>query len=255
MANEGSYPENARALAMNGAEVLYRGSIPHPAASNYYFEIQNRARALDNNLYILAPNMGTYFLTRGLRGAHRHVRRHVDDRRLPRPDRRPAALRRRVDVGVRADQHRGAPPSPRHERLDELDEGPAHGDVPTRLRSSRSTRRTSTSSGRRTGMPSTRRPSPTARCASCTSATSGPSPPRRRWSSTCWPTPSSADHLAQTDPVARLHRGRCSVSRPGVIVTIQPPSPLSAVCHTPDQCLAGGDLDDSPPSSNSCTKR
>ena len=32
MANEGSYPENARALAMNGAEVVYRASIPHPAA-------------------------------------------------------------------------------------------------------------------------------------------------------------------------------------------------------------------------------
>src|SRR5512144_600215 len=64
MANEGSYPENARALAMNGAEVLYRASIPHPAASNDYFEIQNRARALDNNLYILAPNMGTYYLTK-----------------------------------------------------------------------------------------------------------------------------------------------------------------------------------------------
>jgi predicted amidohydrolase len=64
MANEGSYPENARALAMNGAEVLYRASIPHPAASNDYFGIQNRARALDNNLYILAPNMGTYYLTK-----------------------------------------------------------------------------------------------------------------------------------------------------------------------------------------------
>jgi predicted amidohydrolase len=63
MANEGSYPENARALAMNGAEVLYRASIPHPAASNDYFEIQNRARALDNNLFIVAPNMGTYYLT------------------------------------------------------------------------------------------------------------------------------------------------------------------------------------------------
>ena len=49
---------------MNGAEVLYRASIPHPAASNDYFEIQNRARALDNNLYIVAPNMGTYYLTK-----------------------------------------------------------------------------------------------------------------------------------------------------------------------------------------------
>lgn len=62
MANEGSYPEHARGLAMNGAEVVYRASIPHPAASNDYYEVQSRARALDNNLYILAPNMGTYYL-------------------------------------------------------------------------------------------------------------------------------------------------------------------------------------------------
>jgi predicted amidohydrolase len=63
MANEGSYPENARALAMNGAEVVYRASYPHPATGNEYFEIQSRARALDNNMYIVAPNMGTYYLT------------------------------------------------------------------------------------------------------------------------------------------------------------------------------------------------
>ncbi|MBI1894344.1 MAG: hydrolase [Candidatus Rokubacteria bacterium] len=62
MANEGSYPENARALAMNGAEVVYRASYPHPATGNEYFEIQSRARALDNNMYIVAPNMGTYYL-------------------------------------------------------------------------------------------------------------------------------------------------------------------------------------------------
>jgi predicted amidohydrolase len=62
MANEGSYPENARALAMNGAEVLYRASYPHPATGNEMFEIQSRARALDNNLYVVAPNMGTYYL-------------------------------------------------------------------------------------------------------------------------------------------------------------------------------------------------
>lgn len=63
MANEGSYPENARALALNGAEIVYRASIPHPAASNEYFEISTRARALDNNFYVVAPNMGAYFLT------------------------------------------------------------------------------------------------------------------------------------------------------------------------------------------------
>jgi predicted amidohydrolase len=62
MANEGSYPENARALALNGAEVVYRGSYPHPATGNGMFEIQSRARALDNNFYVVAPNMGTYYL-------------------------------------------------------------------------------------------------------------------------------------------------------------------------------------------------
>ena len=62
MANEGSYPENARALALNGAEVVYRASYPHPATGNEMFEIQSRARALDNNFYVVAPNMGTYHL-------------------------------------------------------------------------------------------------------------------------------------------------------------------------------------------------
>ena len=62
MANEGSYPENARALALNGAEVVYRASYPHPATGNEMFEIQSRARALDNNMYVIAPNMGTYYL-------------------------------------------------------------------------------------------------------------------------------------------------------------------------------------------------
>jgi predicted amidohydrolase len=62
MANEGSYPENARGLAMNGAEILYRAAYPHPHTGNEFFEIQNRARALDNNVYIVAPNMGTYYL-------------------------------------------------------------------------------------------------------------------------------------------------------------------------------------------------
>ena len=65
MANEGSYPENARALALNGAEVVYRASYPHPATGNDMFEIQSRARALDNNMYVVAPNMGTYYLHGG----------------------------------------------------------------------------------------------------------------------------------------------------------------------------------------------
>jgi predicted amidohydrolase len=62
MANEGSYPENARGLAMNGAEVVYRASYPHPHTGNEIFEIQSRARALDNNFYVVAPNLATYYL-------------------------------------------------------------------------------------------------------------------------------------------------------------------------------------------------
>lgn len=62
MANEGSYPENARGLALNGAEIVYRAAYPHPHTGNDFFEIQNRARALDNNFYVIAPNLGTYYL-------------------------------------------------------------------------------------------------------------------------------------------------------------------------------------------------
>ena len=49
------------ALAMNGAEVLYRASFPHRSSDAY--AVQTRARALDNNLYVIAPNVGTYYLT------------------------------------------------------------------------------------------------------------------------------------------------------------------------------------------------
>jgi beta-ureidopropionase len=62
MAMEGNYPENGRGLAMNGAEVVYRGSLPGPFTQHDIFEISNRARALENNMYIVAPNIGGYYL-------------------------------------------------------------------------------------------------------------------------------------------------------------------------------------------------
>lgn len=62
MAMEGSYPENGRGLALNGAEVVYRASLPAPFTQNDFFEISNRARALENNMYIVAPNMSSYYL-------------------------------------------------------------------------------------------------------------------------------------------------------------------------------------------------
>ena len=62
MAMEGNYPENGRGLAMNGAEVVYRASMPAPFTQNDIFEISNRARALENNMYIVAPNISWYYL-------------------------------------------------------------------------------------------------------------------------------------------------------------------------------------------------
>jgi predicted amidohydrolase len=57
---EGSYPETARGLAMNGAEIIYRPSYPEPYVANGLWEVQNRARALDNTLYVIAPNPASY---------------------------------------------------------------------------------------------------------------------------------------------------------------------------------------------------
>lgn len=57
---EGSYPETARGLAMNGAELIYRPSYPEPYVSNGLWEVQNRARALDNTCYVIAPNPAAY---------------------------------------------------------------------------------------------------------------------------------------------------------------------------------------------------
>ena len=45
MAMEGNYPENGRGLALNGAEVVYRASLPSPFTENDFFEVSKRARA------------------------------------------------------------------------------------------------------------------------------------------------------------------------------------------------------------------
>ncbi|RQG86712.1 hydrolase [Natrarchaeobius halalkaliphilus] len=63
LAIEGAYPEYVRGLAMNGAEVVCRIACPEPMVANNAWEIQNKARALDNNVYFMAPNLGTYYLT------------------------------------------------------------------------------------------------------------------------------------------------------------------------------------------------
>lgn len=56
---EGAFPEAWRAFAMNGAEILYHASLPEPWVSRGIFQLQNRARAMDNTCYMLAPNTGS----------------------------------------------------------------------------------------------------------------------------------------------------------------------------------------------------
>jgi predicted amidohydrolase len=57
-----SFPEIARGLAMNGAEIIYAPSYAEPYVGRGWHEIQIRARALDNNCYVISPNSGDWFL-------------------------------------------------------------------------------------------------------------------------------------------------------------------------------------------------
>jgi predicted amidohydrolase len=62
---EGSFPEAARALAMNGAEIIYRPTYVEPwvGPPRSAWEIQNRSHAIFNTCYVIAPNVGGYYKT------------------------------------------------------------------------------------------------------------------------------------------------------------------------------------------------
>lgn len=62
---EGSYPEAARGLALNGAEIIWRTQYPEPWMGNNMAEIQNRAHALFNNCYVVSPNIGEIYFPGG----------------------------------------------------------------------------------------------------------------------------------------------------------------------------------------------
>jgi predicted amidohydrolase len=60
------FPETFRALSVMGAEVIVKMAWAEPCIMDGYWEVINRARALDNVCYIVAPNFGPYFTHPGV---------------------------------------------------------------------------------------------------------------------------------------------------------------------------------------------
>lgn len=65
--SDGEYPEAVRALALNGAEVVYRPSEAMPMTGNSYpgggsWMTQNRGHAQFNSVYMVCPNVGPIYL-------------------------------------------------------------------------------------------------------------------------------------------------------------------------------------------------
>jgi predicted amidohydrolase len=59
--NEGSFPEAGRALALNGAEIIYRTEYVEPMLSNGMFEVQNKSIAVANTCYVLTPHLSEIY--------------------------------------------------------------------------------------------------------------------------------------------------------------------------------------------------
>jgi len=65
--SDGEYPEAVRALAFNGAEVVYRPSEAMPMTGSSYpgggsWMVQNRGHAEFNALYMMCPNVGPVYV-------------------------------------------------------------------------------------------------------------------------------------------------------------------------------------------------
>jgi predicted amidohydrolase len=57
---ERGYPEVARGLAMNGAEILYLSTYHEPFVGTGIYEAVTRTRAFENTVYVISPNSGSY---------------------------------------------------------------------------------------------------------------------------------------------------------------------------------------------------
>ena len=136
--SDGEYPEAVRALAFNGAEVVYRPSEAVPMTTwgsepGGTWLLQNRAHAQFNSVYMLCPNVGPVYLHPKMRhpfdigGGSSHVCDYIGN----------VMSYSRVGLqhlrhGNR--RHRGAAAVPGDEPELELDEGPAHRGVPADVR-------------------------------------------------------------------------------------------------------------------------
>ena len=67
MAMEGNYPENGRGLALNGAEIVYRASLPAPMTQNDMFEISTLIEqevSIERYIDVPGPVLDVYRLWR-----------------------------------------------------------------------------------------------------------------------------------------------------------------------------------------------